>query len=159
MPWWLWFLAGGVLIAVELMGDTAFYLLFIGVAAVLVGTAGLAGAGLPEWAQWLAFSAIAIITMVLFRKKLHDKFRGGLTGFDDDPAGELVALPRGLPVGGRARVEWRGSQWTVENVGDAAIPPGSRAWIVRARGIVLEVANPAEADADEQPERRGASWK
>jgi len=77
MSWWGWMIVGIVLVGAELMTDAAFYLVFAGAAAILVGLLVVAGLGLPVWAQWVAFSVLAIASMVLFRRKLYDRLRGG----------------------------------------------------------------------------------
>ena len=54
MPWWGWLILGIGLLGVEMfVVDAQFYLVFIGVAAALVGLLGLTGIALPQWAQWL----------------------------------------------------------------------------------------------------------
>ncbi|MYF12689.1 MAG: hypothetical protein F4229_17240 [Gammaproteobacteria bacterium] len=61
MPWWGWLTIGFGLMAAELLGiEAAYYLIFVGVAAILTGLAGLVGLELPIWGQWLAFSILAI---------------------------------------------------------------------------------------------------
>jgi inner membrane protein len=50
MTWWYWLVLGLVLIALEMVSAGGFYIIFFGVAAVVV--AGLAGTGLIE-ANWL----------------------------------------------------------------------------------------------------------
>ena len=148
MSWWMWLLAGGALMAIELLGgEAAFYLVFIGLAAVLVGVAEMSGLALPYWAQWLLFSVVAVVTMVLFRKKLYDKVRGGSPGYTEMAVNELVTLPEDLAPHARTRVERRGSHYTAENVGDDVIPAGD-ARIVRVTGILLEVVGPATASND-----------
>ena len=73
MPWWGWLVLGIGLLGVELfVVDAQFYLVFIGVAAALVGLLGLAGSTMPQWAQWLLFAALSIVTMVAFRKRVYE---------------------------------------------------------------------------------------
>ena len=68
MTWWSWMILGAILLAAELLGvEAAFFLAFIGVAAMAVGLLELAGAGLDAWVQWLVFAVLAIILMVFFR--------------------------------------------------------------------------------------------
>ena len=136
---------GGVLAAVELAGDAAFYFVFLGVAAVLVGVLELGGAGLPAWAQWLVFAAASLLSMVLFRKKLYDRVRGGLPGFDNAGDGEVVQVTEDVPRRGRTRVAMRGSEWTATNVGSGAIAAGAQARVVATKGTTLRI----EALADE----------
>ena len=139
MTWWAWLILGVVLAALELFGDTAFYFLFFAVAALGVGVLGLAGVDLPIWAQWVLFSISAVVSMVLFRKKLYDRLRGGLPGFDGSVAGAVVDVQEYVPSGGQVRVEIRGSQWTATNVGDAPIVAGDQARVVRNKGAGLEI--------------------
>ena len=57
MQWWGWIVAGVVLLGLELLViDAQFFLVFIGLAAIVVGIAALAGMGGPEWVQWLLFA-------------------------------------------------------------------------------------------------------
>ena len=140
MVWWLWLIVGGVLAAVELLGaDTAFYLIFLGAAAILVGFVELGGAELPVWGQWLLFAVSAVASMVLFRKKLYQRLRGNLPGFDNVTVGAVVDVSEDVLSGGRTRVGLRGSQWTATNVGAASIVAGAQARVVETRGTHLEI--------------------
>ena len=140
MIWWAWLILGLALMGVEMFAvDAAFYLIFIGLAAVCVGLLGLVGITLPVWGQWLAFAALALVLMVLFREKLFVKFRGGLPGFDATSAGKLVTVPEDLPAGGETRVRLRGTEWTALNVGDEAIEKGSSVPVISTDGLTLKV--------------------
>ncbi len=147
MPWWAWLIFGGVLAALELLGDTAFYLIFFALAALGVGLLGVAGAGLPLWAQWVLFAAAAIVSMVLFRKKLYERMRGGLPGFDGGAQGAVVDVTEDVATGGRVRVQMRGSEWTATNIGDAPIAAGSQARVVGTKGAGLEIEALGKAPA------------
>ncbi len=140
MPWWGWLILGAVLAGVELTAaDLAFYFIFLGVSAIVVGLAQLAGADLPLWGQWLAFAGVSLSSMVLFRKRLYDKLKGDAPGFDGTPAGEVIEVTEAVGVGARTRVQLRGSQWTATNVGQAPIAAGSSARVVGSRGAGLEI--------------------
>lgn len=140
MTWWAWLIAGLVLMGIEMFAvDAAFYLIFIGFAAVCMGLLGLVGITLPVWGQWLAFAVLALAFMVFFRQKLYIKLRGGLPGFDATSTGKLVTVPVDLPVGGETRVKMRGTQWTAVNVGEATILEGASARVVSSDGLTLNV--------------------
>ena len=48
MTWWQWTILGGLLLGAELFGlDAQFYLIFIGLSALLVGLAELIGISMP----------------------------------------------------------------------------------------------------------------
>ena len=147
MPWWGWLILGGVLAALELLGDAAFYLIFFAAGAILVGVLQLAGAGLPVWAEWLLFSVSAIAAMLLFRKKLYERLHGSAPPAVDAP--HAVEVPEDVPVGARVRVKMRGSEWTATNVGQTAIAAGSQARVVehRGSGLAIEAASDATEEA------------
>jgi len=139
MPWWAWLVVGIVLMLVELTTvDAAFYLVILGIAAILVGVAESAGTGLPIWGQWTMYSVLAVASLVLFRRRLYDRLRGGADGFDGT-VGSLVEVADRLPAGGRTRVVMRGSRYTAHNVGAAPIEAGAPARVVAVNGTTLEV--------------------
>jgi hypothetical protein len=131
---------GAVLLGAELFAiDAQFYLVFLGISAVLVGLAGLFGIVMPEWAQWTAFAVLSLISFFTFRKSLYEKIRGGAVGFRDSLQGDSVRVETDLAAGAEARIEFRGTKWNVRNVGAQAIPGGSRARVVRADGLTLHI--------------------
>ena len=154
MTWWAWMILGVVLFGAELFAiDAQFYLVFLGLSAALVGLLSLFGLGLPEWSEWLIFSALALISMFTFRQALYQKIRGNVPGFSGNMTGDFVELPEGLEPGKSTRTGFRGSTWTVVNDGQEPIAGGQRAPIVRSEGLTLYVsatANPSTIDVEEQ---------
>ena len=74
MAWWSWCILGVVLFGMELLAvDAQFYLVFAGIAAIVVGLLGLVGIDLPVWAQWLSFAALSIVAMFTIRQQLYAK--------------------------------------------------------------------------------------
>lgn len=141
MTWWGWMILGAVLLGAELFAiDAQFYLVFLGVAAGLVGLASMFGITLPEWAQWLAFALLSLTFMVTFRKSLYDKIRGGAVGFRGTISGDTVNIVDDLAPGDDARAEYRGTNWTVRNSSDTLIAGGTRAVVTRVDGLTLHVS-------------------
>ena len=100
MPWWAWMVAGFGLMALELAGvEAAFYIVFLGAAAVVVGVAEAAGAGLPIWGQWVLYAVLTVAFMVLFRRKLYERVRGSAPGFDNSTVGETVDVTEECAAG------------------------------------------------------------
>jgi len=131
---------GALLLAGEMLFvDAQFYLIFIGVAALVVGLFGLSGVALPEWLQWMIFATVALSSMVLFRQKLYDKLRQPSEHLHSGPQGEEVTVTADLAPGASCRLEYRGSTWTAHNVSDQALPAGSQARIVRVDGLALQI--------------------
>ncbi len=140
MPWWGWIIVGALLLGSELMVvDAAFYLVFIGVAAIITGLVLLGGAELALWMQWLLFAGLSIIAMVLFRGRLYQMLRGGATDYKSGPAGESLQLAETLEPGDSCRMNYRGTTWTVLNEGSTTIEKGDRVKIKRVDGLKLIV--------------------
>jgi len=146
MPWWGWIVIGIVLLGAELgIVDAAFYLVFLGISALIVGVLDLSGlAVLPMWGEWLLFSVLALVSMVLFRQRLYELIRSDSEAMHEPELEQLIRIEQHLDPGGTARVEHRGSQWTVRNVGSEPIHPGSEARITRVDGLVLHVTRAAD---------------
>jgi membrane protein implicated in regulation of membrane protease activity len=140
MPWWGWIALGTILLGAEMaLIDADFYLVFIGLSALLVGLADLLGINLPAWAEFLVFAALAGASMILFRRRLYLLVRGGAKGVETVPTGDPVRVETALDAGETGRVAYRGSTWTAENVGAELIPAGGVATIERVDGTVLKV--------------------
>lgn len=142
MTWWGWMILGAVLFGSELFAiDAQFYLVFLGLSALLVGLGSMLGIAAPEWVQWLAFAFLSLVSMLTFRRTLYAKIRANVKGFKEGIAGEFVSVTEALAPGASGSVEFRGSNWTVLNVGKQSIAAGSRAKVVKTEGITLHVSN------------------
>ena len=73
MTWWLWVLVGFVLLGLEALTPGGFFVLFFGLAAVLIGLLGALGLSGPAWVQWLLFSLLSVGSLVLFRRRLVER--------------------------------------------------------------------------------------
>jgi len=140
MEWWAWIAVGAILLGSELaFVDAQFYLVFVGASAFVIGALQLAGLGLAEWLQWLIFAALAVTSMLTFRKRIYEKMRRNLPPVKAGPAGEIVTLEAALPPGETCRLEFRGASWTAINGGKTPISAGARARIARVDGLTLVV--------------------
>ena len=141
MPSWGWLVVGIGLLGVEMFViDAEFYLVFIGASAVLVGLLGLAGVSLPDWLQWLTFAALAIVTMVAFRRRLYERLRRQQAPVQERiTTGDLVLVSTRLEPGQSCRVDYRGSSWTARNTGGNAIEAGTEARISNVDGLTLHL--------------------
>ena len=140
MPWWGWIIFGALLLGSELLiVDAGFYLVFIGLAAALTGLIELAGIGLEPWLQWVVFSIISLVSMVLFRKQLYDKLRGSAVGYKTGPAGEIVTVEKTLQPGESGRLAYRGTEWAVVNNSDQAFVQGQHVQISGVEVLTLKL--------------------
>lgn len=151
MVWWAWVLIGLTIIAIEFtLVDAAFYLFFIGLAAMLTGAILWIGFEASIAVHYVLFVVIAITITVLFRRKIYDKLRGDPIGFADQVDGRHVDVLEDVGKGAQTRVAFRGSRWTAVNVGEAALKAGEQALIVKAEGSMLNIKAIGSATA-EQP--------
>lgn len=138
--WWHWLVLGLLLVLAELATAGGFYLIFFGVAALIVGV--LAGFGMagPLWAQLLMFSILSVATLVIFRARLlswvqHDPQRPEI----DTLVGEIGVASEELIPGTVGRVEVRGAAWTARNTTGIAVSRGTRIRVVRVDGLTLDI--------------------
>ena len=140
MAWWGWCIVGMVLFGVELFAvDAQFYLVFAGLAAIIVGLLGLIGIDLPEWSQWLAFAVLSIAAMFTVRKQIYLNLMNKPLGKVSTDVDQHIVLAQELAPGKSCRIEYRGSGWTALNVGESAIAAGGAARIDSVDGLTLHV--------------------
>lgn len=140
MAWWSWCILGVVLFGMELLAvDAQFYLVFAGIAAIVVGLLGLVGIDLPVWAQWLSFAALSIVAMFTIRQQLYAKLMNKPLGKISTDIHQRVVIDQALEPGRSCRIEYRGSGWTALNVGEQPIAAGGTARIESIEGVTLRV--------------------
>jgi membrane protein implicated in regulation of membrane protease activity len=140
MAWWSWMLLGLLLLGSELLVvDAAFFLVFIGFAALVMGTLSLFGLALDPSMQWLLFSVLALVSMVLFRKRLYQKLRGSTPDYGDGLAGERIVIDTALDPGQTSRQHFRGTQWTIVNRGAARVEQNTEVTIDSTEGLTIVI--------------------
>ena len=141
MTWWGWMILGAVLFGAELFAiDAQFYLVFLGLSAILVGVLDFIGIPMSEAIQWTVFAALSLVSMFTFRKGLYEKIRGGAPGFHASMEGEEIKIKVDLAPGSDTRAEFRGTKWTIINVGSETIKGDTRARVVKTDGLTLHVS-------------------
>ena len=141
MIWWGWLVLGFGLLALEMFViDAEFYLVFLGASATIVGLLALIGVPLPQWAQWLLFAALALVSMVGFRGRVYALVRGNAGHVPDRvTAGDRVLVPTRLEPGQTCRVEYRGTTWSARNVDVRPIGAGTEAVISHIDDLTLHL--------------------
>jgi membrane protein implicated in regulation of membrane protease activity len=138
MQWWAWVAVGAVLLGSELAFiDAQFYLVFVGGSALIVGFLELIGLVPDDWMQWALFGLLAVLFVVIFRRRIYGLLRRNLPEMKQGPVGESVVLPAQLKPGESCRVEYCGSSWNATNGGHSSILAGQRARIDRVNGLTL----------------------
>ena len=145
MPWWGWITIGALMLAAELaFVDAEFYLVFLGVSALLVGSLELSGTQIAWWAQWLAFAGLSVGSLVFFRQRVYVLFRPPPDEeIPEGVEGETAIASETIAPGATGRVEMRGSGWTARNEGARPIEAGQRCDVISSEGLTVRV-RPAE---------------
>jgi membrane protein implicated in regulation of membrane protease activity len=139
MTAWMWVALGLALAAIELATPGGFFVIFFGVSAIIVGLLQAAGVLPVAWAQWLAFSALALVALRLFRQPLLARVQPKSEHVVDSLVGDVAVPSTPLAPDGRGRAEVRGAQWTVHNVGPRAVDAHARCRVVAVNGLELDI--------------------
>lgn len=131
----VWLIAGIALVIAELLTGT-FYLLFLGIAA-LVGAA-VAYAGAPFWAQAIASAVLAVAGVLWIQRHNRMKRQPGMPPLD---VGQPVKLDAWVNEADRlARVRYRDALWDAHVAGEIRGEPGEVLYITGVDGATLRVA-------------------
>ena len=145
MTWWYWLVLGLVLIGLEMASSGGFSIIFFGVAAIVVAPLAATGLAEPIWIQWLLFSVLSVVSLLLFRNPLMRKLNLGAGAPDIDTlAGETGTALEDMSAGANGRVELRGTTWSARNTGSTPLARGHRCVVVRTDRLTLLV-KPEEA--------------
>ena len=125
MAWWVWVLVGLGLLGFEMLTPGGFFMLFFGLAALVVGA--LAGSGLtrPVWLQWLLFSMLSVGSLARLPAppaRVAAVARGD--GASRNLVGDVAVLLTDLPPGPVGKAELRGTTWSVRHDGPETLARG-----------------------------------
>jgi membrane protein implicated in regulation of membrane protease activity len=143
MPWWSWLILGFALLAGEMIAPGGFYLLFIGIGALIVGLLVLGNVAGPDWTQWLLFTLLSVLSLTLLRSRLASRIFPASRGAGI--VGETVELTTDIPADGVGQARFRGSVWKVHNAGPRALDVGARCCVDEVKGITLTVGKSSSA--------------
>ncbi|MFT4184576.1 MAG: NfeD family protein [Rhizobium sp.] len=138
---WSWWVLGLVLLAAELVVP-GFFLIWIGLAAIIVGSLSLLLWDSSVWVwqvQWLIFAAAAVIVTLLGRRYLYGNNQSTDEPFLNQRGASLVGRTATLaePITeGRGRIRLNDTYWTV--IGPD-LPVGTRVKVVASNGRELTV--------------------
>jgi len=138
MDWWHWLLIGLVLVALEMAASGGFYVIFFGIAALAIGGLHLIDAAGPLWWQFLLFSVIAIVSLLVFRGPVLRHLGVDRPSRDLDAlVGEIATPLENIVPGAVGRAELRGTVWSARNASKVEILRGQRCAVVRADQLML----------------------
>jgi membrane protein implicated in regulation of membrane protease activity len=138
--WWHWIVVGLLLVLGEMAAAGGFYIIFFGIAALLVGILSVFGLAGPVWLQLGLFSIFSVGSLMLFRSRLLRWLQLDPQRPAVDPLiGEIGVASENIAAGGVGRVELRGSTWSARNATSSSLPLGVRCRVVRVEGLMVHV--------------------
>ena len=139
MSWWLWIVLGVAFLVAEVTVDAAFWLLFIGIGAVVVGLGGFFGLTGPPVAQWLVFAGLSLVLLYFLRGRLRALVMRRQGGPVEAVIGEEATVVSAMAAGAAGKAMLRGAEWDARNVGSSEIAQGARVRVARVDQLVLEL--------------------
>jgi hypothetical protein len=136
MSWWIWVLAGFLLLAIEL-ATTTMHVGIFAVGAFIVGTLVGFGLDMPFWGQLLLFAGISLFGFAFLRPILVRKLRLRVDNKVDQIPGETAVALEDMAPASHGRAELRGSTWSATNIGSTPLARGQRCVVDRVDGLML----------------------
>jgi membrane protein implicated in regulation of membrane protease activity len=138
IEWWHWLVLGLILVALELAASGGFYVIFFGIAAIVIGALRLFDVAGPLSVQVLLFILISVGALMFFRKPMIRWLSlGDAPGDVDSLVGDIaVALEDMLP-GAIGRAELRGTVWTARNHAKVPLARGQRCTVVSVDRLTI----------------------
>ena len=141
MEWWLWAALGLVLAVGEVLTPGGFFIVFFGLAALVVALLDFLGLADALSFQILLFSIFSIVSLLLFRNPLLRWMarQGKPTVEIDTLVGEIAIASTAMAAGGVGQAQLRGSAWNARNGSPSALAAGARCRVTRVEGLVIWV--------------------
>jgi membrane protein implicated in regulation of membrane protease activity len=138
MEWWHWLAVGLILVALEMAASGGFYVIFFGIAALVIGGLHMVDMAGPAWVQFLLFSVLSIASLVFFRSPMMKWLQLDQPGRDvDSLVGQIATPVDDIVPGAVGRAELRGTVWSARNESQLAIIKGQRCKVVRVDGLMI----------------------
>lgn len=137
--WWMWMVAGFIMLATETLVP-GFFLLFFGIGAVFMGFFQLVFPGVPLWVELLIFLSVSSLWLGLFRKRLIAYIqKRNPPKKVDSIEGEMAVATSSIAPSAIGKAELRGCAWNALNLGVEAIAPGQRCRVEKMDGLTLHI--------------------
>lgn len=138
MDWWIWVVAGFLLLVLELASPGGFYVFFFGCGALAVGLLAALGWAEPLALQGVLFAGLSVAALVIFRPLIVRRLHVGVgDAAVDSLVGERARARGEIAAGGFGKAELRGTTWNARNLGAATVGPGQVCRVERVDGLTL----------------------
>ncbi len=138
MDWWIWVVAGFLLLVLELASPGGFYVFFFGCGALAVGLLAALGWAEPLALQGVLFGGLSVAALVFFRPLIVRRLRADADGAPmDSLVGERVVARGEIAANGFGKAELRGTTWNARNGGATTVGPDQACRVERVEGLTL----------------------
>jgi hypothetical protein len=138
IEWWYWICFGLFMLLSEALTPGGFYLLFIGIAAIITGA--LAPFITPLWIEITLFTILSIVSITVIRKPLVARVNATTPkSMIPEFIGETATAVSILLSGKEGKVEVRGSIWTARNESEIDIAQNEQCTITARNGLLFIV--------------------
>jgi len=134
----MWGAAGILLIIGDVVFGT-FFVMFLGAGALITATLLWTGVSLNNAAQWLTFSAVSALGVLLLRPKLMQWFGPSSEERFEEHKGQTVVVVEDVLPGKTGKIKYRGAEWQSATTEADSISAGENAVITHLDGIVVYI--------------------
>ena len=134
----MWLAGGLLLLLIELATPSGFFVMFFGLGALTFGVLARFGVLEERRTQWLVFTVLSVVYVLLFRNRLERRIFPPPANIDT-LIGELAVPRERIGPGAVGRVDLRGALWTARNEATANIEAGQRCRVTRVDGLLVFV--------------------
>jgi len=134
----MWGAAGLLLILADVAFGT-FFVVFLGAGALLTAAMLWMGVPMNTTTQWLTFTVVSAMGVLLLRKKMIHWFGPSDEERFEEHKGQTVVVVEDVAPGKTGKIKYRGTEWQGATNGDDAIQAGENALITHLDGIVVYI--------------------
>ena len=142
MYWWIWAIIGCLLMGLELLIPSDFFILFFGLSGVVTGVLTNFEVLQTIEIQLLFLITFSVFLLLCYRILYKNKRRVSQESLTLDKKvslyDEVVIVESKILPGETGRGSARGTTWNLRNIGDVVFQAGDKVRVVRTEGITLE---------------------
>jgi membrane protein implicated in regulation of membrane protease activity len=151
MPSPLWFILSFLCVVLEVStGAGGLYFIFFASGSFI--TAVLVGAGIlfEPWLQWVFFSGLSLLSLIVFRRRLLAFFspKEGMVDRDSLKGTRAKVKSTLIDVNSLGEIELRGTQWRARLQGTKSVVRGDEVVVVDRDGLTLIIESSGERSND-----------
>jgi membrane protein implicated in regulation of membrane protease activity len=134
----IWLIVGLIMLLAEL-ASVLLVFVFFAIGALLTSLLTTVGLLPTTESQILAFSAISLISLMVFRKNVRNLLSRSPVAEYNEFIGETALVIKDIPVNGEGKIYYRGAEWKAISINQNPIIAGSKVVITKTDGIILSV--------------------